>query len=88
MEYEQLLKYFKNTPEIYERNDIFGYRISALKENCYLIPVQNRNYVIPRSPIGGGGIGNSNVWYADSLASMNERKKLKKYISQIAEQYL
>ncbi len=59
------------------------YNIVARAEDCYLIPEDNRTYTIDRaSEVGAGmGIGQSNVWYAESaFARKNIIPEVVKYI--------
>ena len=72
-------KQFKCIPDIYAENDINGYRICALKENCYLIPPEQRTFFIPRGC--KGGIGQSNVWYADSPEARSTKREVLEYIN-------
>jgi hypothetical protein len=44
------------------KGEIFGYYVIAKQSNCTLLPLDNRTFQIPR---GKGGMGQSNVWYAD-----------------------
>ncbi|USE39546.1 hypothetical protein [Endozoicomonas sp. SCSIO W0465] len=76
-------KQFKCTPDIYAENDINGYRICALKENCFLIAPEERTFFIPRGC--KGGIGQSNVWYADTPEARFTRRRVLKYIDAIAK---
>jgi len=39
------------------------YNITAKSRNCYLLPIDRRTFEIPR---GLGGVGESNVWYAEN----------------------
>jgi len=48
----------------HKKNGIEIYQISALASDVHLIPVADRDLMIPRSV--KGGIGQSNVWYADA----------------------
>ncbi len=46
----------------------YGYNIVAKAENCLLVPIDRRTFQVPRAKTGGKGfLGQSNVWYADSL---------------------
>lgn len=53
--------------EIHKLNNLDSYRIIADATNATLLPTDQRSLVIPRGV--RGGIGQSNVWYADSPAS-------------------
>jgi len=59
-------------------NNIFEYRVVASAENAHLIPSQERDFIIPRGK--KGGIGQSNVWYADKPESQALVQDVVKYI--------
>lgn len=59
-------------------NNITEYRIVAPIENAHLIPEQERDFLIPRRV--KGGIGQSNVWYADKPESVGLVDDVIKYI--------
>ena len=45
----------------------YEYNITANKDDCTLIPVDQRTFLVPRAKAKGKGfLGQSNVWYADS----------------------
>lgn len=52
----------------------FDYNFLADEKDCYLIPEEKRTFVIPRAPISGKGrgMGQSQVWYADSEYAQEE----------------
>lgn len=54
---------FKNTPKMQKKNEVCNYRIVAQLKDCKLLDEENRTLKIPRSV--KGGIGHSNIWYAD-----------------------
>ncbi|MDT3322022.1 HNH endonuclease [Shewanella sp. SP1S2-4] len=57
-----------NAPsELQIQNGISMYRILADASDAVLLPVHKRNFMIPRAV--KGGIGQSNVWYADKPES-------------------
>lgn len=66
-------KIFRNVQKLREptdlqrRNGISTYRISAPSAEAVLLPVEERKLLIPRAV--KGGIGQSNVWYADKPES-------------------
>lgn len=49
--------------DTHQRNGVDAYWISAKKGNVTLLSLDRRNMVVPR---GVGGMGQSNVWYADA----------------------
>ena len=50
-----------------ERNR-YSYNIVASKDDCTLVPIDQRTFLVPRAKSDGKGfLGQSNVWYADSL---------------------
>lgn len=55
----------------------WGYRVKAQAEDCTLLPVDQRTCQIPR---GKGGMGQSNVWYAEERGHF--RRKVLEYIAQ------
>ncbi|MDD2899814.1 MAG: DUF3883 domain-containing protein [Desulfuromonadaceae bacterium] len=57
-------KNFREVPPIQARNGIDGYRIRAMAEKATLLPVDARVFEIPRQV--KGGMGKSNIWYADT----------------------
>ena len=50
------------------------YNFVADEKNCYLIDEKDRSFVVPRAPIAGKGrgMGQSQVWYADSPYAQDE----------------
>lgn len=50
------------------------YNFVASESDCYLIPEEDRSFVIPRASIAGAGrgMGQSQVWYADSKYAQEE----------------
>ena len=50
------------------------YNFVADEKDCYLIDEKDRSFVIPRAPIAGKGrgMGQSQVWYADSVFAQEE----------------
>jgi hypothetical protein len=59
----------------------FGYWVTAKEEDCVCLPVDERALQAPR---GKGGIGQSNVWYAQrqEKITIEFREKVEKLISQ------
>ena len=54
---------FDPVPLFHKENYITGYRIVAEESNCKLLPIERRTFPIPTRV--KGGMGQSNVWYAD-----------------------
>ena len=54
---------FDIVPLFHKANHITGYRIVAEESNCELLPIEQRIFQIPTQV--EGGMGQSNVWYAD-----------------------
>lgn len=67
-----------NPSKRHRANKISEYRIVALAENAHLIPATERDFLIPRRV--KGGIGQSNVWYADKPESATLVADVVKYI--------
>ena len=57
--------------------DDFGFYAKAKEQNCILLPVRERTLQAPRATAvenrGKGGIGQANVWYADS-SKLNDNR--------------
>ncbi|MBH0038819.1 HNH endonuclease [Pseudoalteromonas sp. SWN166] len=64
-------------------NGVDTYRVKALWENTVLLPIEKRTLLIPRAV--KGGVGQSNVWYADSHDSLVHVTKVKNLINGITE---
>lgn len=69
---------FKKVPRAQSQNAIDGYRIKASVDGATLLPVDARVFEIPRQV--KGGMGQSNVWYADSPESAPLVKKVRALI--------
>lgn len=69
---------FKKTPQAQSQNEIDGYRITAHVDNATLLPIDARVFEIPRQV--KGGMGKSNIWYADSQESVPLVKDVRKLI--------
>lgn len=65
---------FENVPASQSQNGIDGYWIKAPHASATLLPVDARVFEIPRAV--KGGIGQSNVWYADSKESAPLKRKI------------
>ena len=67
------LQVIRNPSRTHRSNNISKYRITAALENAHLIPTAERGFLIPRRV--KGGIGQSNVWYADKPESTGDKVK-------------
>ncbi len=65
---------FDQAPPGHKTNNIDGYRIVAEKSNYKLLPIEQRNIQIPKGV--KGGMGQSNIWYADKPESEKIRDKI------------
>ena len=54
----------KKRTKLQKENKLDTYRVIASAEDATLLPIEKRSFMIPRAV--KGGIGQSNVWYADS----------------------
>lgn len=61
------LQKFNKLTQLQEENRLDSYWISALASDATLLPIDKRSCMIPRAV--RGGIGQSNVWYADAPES-------------------
>lgn len=61
------LQRISKPPKIHKKNGIKVYRISASASDVRLLPTYEREFMIPRAV--KGGIGQSNIWYADKPES-------------------
>lgn len=50
-----------------KKHHIKGYRIETLEYNAELLPIDERTLDVPKARSVKGGMGQSNVWYADKL---------------------
>lgn len=55
-----------------------GYHVKAKQEDCRLLPIDSRVFKIPRQT--KGGMGQSNVWYADQKANESFRQEVLSFI--------
>ncbi|WP_427339599.1 DUF3883 domain-containing protein [Caloranaerobacter sp. DY30410] len=67
----------KNSNRVYNDEE-FGYFVKAKEEDAVLLSIDERVFKIPR---GKGGMGQSNVWYADKDEHQHLRKEVLNYIS-------
>lgn len=81
--YKNARIYRSNLDKISSTNQNKYYNITADTEDCYLLPLKDRDFEIDRaSKVGKGkGFGQSNIWYAESeYAKLNIVPKVLKYI--------
>ena len=74
--YKKIQSPSSKTNRKYE-GEIFGYYVKAKQSNCTLLPLDNRTFQVPR---GKGGMGQSNVWYADKKEHVDFKNKVFDYI--------
>lgn len=67
----------------HRKNGITTFRIKALWKDAFLLPSDNRSLMIPRAV--KGGIGQSNVWYANTPESDEHVSKVKNLIANFDE---
>jgi len=70
--------------------DIY-YNIKAKSKDCYLLPEENRTFIVPRASREGGGkgMGQSPIWFADSEYAQNEYiPKVLEYIDSYDGDYI
>lgn len=64
------------------KNQSCGYYAKALSVDSYLLPLDERTFLIPRSRGSKvGGFGQTNVWYADNAINKPIVKKVRAYIN-------
>ena len=66
----------------------YDYNFTAEDKNCFLIPEKDRKFVVPRAPQAGKGkgMGQSQVWYADSEYAQEELiPKVLEYLNSVKE---
>lgn len=68
-----------NFSKIHKKNKINFYLIEAKYDDTYLVPVSDRSLLIPRAK--KGGIGQSNVWYAQAPEAHQYVQQVIKYIN-------
>lgn len=71
--FREVQKLPKPTPH-QKKNGVLTYRIKAQTANAFLLPVLQRELIIPRAV--KGGIGQSNVWFADQPESAGLVKRV------------
>ena len=60
------------------QGEIFGYYVRAKETDCTLLSLDKRTFQVPR---GKGGMGQSNVWYADQEEHLEFKKTVLEYIN-------
>ena len=80
--YRELQRISKPAP-IHRKNGVDTYRILASASDARLLAVGNREFMIPRAV--KGGIGQSNVWYADKPESIELVDEVLRLIERDAE---
>lgn len=65
---------------IQKKNGISTFRIKAPTDKAVLLPIEQRELIIPRAV--KGGIGQSNVWFADKEASQEIVKRVTSLINE------
>lgn len=68
----------QNSKRVY-KNEQIGYRVKAKQENCQLLTIDKRTFLIPRQQ--EGGMGQSNVWYADKPNHVKFKDKVLDFIA-------
>ena len=71
-------KKLKKIPLLYKKNYINGFRIKADSKDVKLLPIDERTFEIPRRV--KGGMGQSNVWFADTTESTSLLKEISKLL--------
>lgn len=61
------------------KNEELGFFVEAGEDDCTLLPLDKRIFQIPR---GEGGMGQSNVWYADQKEHIGFKQSVTDYITQ------
>lgn len=60
------------------RNGVTSYRVKARASDATLLPIEQRELMIPRAV--KGGIGQSNIWFADKVESQELVRKVQELI--------
>lgn len=58
----------------------FGHNIEALSEDCYLLPKDERTFIIPKATKTTGGIGRSNIFYCEGEKNESIKNSVIEYI--------
>jgi len=70
---------FSAIPKLHKQNELEGYRIEAASSDAVLLPIDSRTCSIPRQV--KGGMGQSNIWFADSPDSVEIVKTVRSLVS-------
>lgn len=70
-------QFVKGLSKTHESNGVDSHWVIAAAENSVLLPLDQRNIVVPR---GKGGMGKSNVWFADSPTASKWVSEVKRSI--------
>lgn len=70
---------FKGPSICHKKNKLRGYRIEAKKSDVTLLPIDERTCTIPRKI--KGGMGQSNIWFADTPQSQPTRSIFPDFVS-------
>ncbi|MBI4548018.1 MAG: DUF3883 domain-containing protein [Ignavibacteriae bacterium] len=68
----------RTTTNRHFRGEDFGYYLTARASDCILLPLDERVLRVPRKT--KGGMGQSNVWYADKDAILEFKQKVLEFI--------
>lgn len=89
-EHATMYRFWQGFYDVMCRGDWWNnYNFVADEKDCYLIDEGKRSFVIPRAPIAGKGrgMGQSQVWYADSPYAQNEFiPKVLEYLDSVREE--
>ena len=77
-------QHFKKIPNLQKENGISRYLIEAAAKDAVLLPVDARTFIIPRANTNPdqGGIGQSNIWYADQEKNLTIIHNVIEFIKQ------
>ena len=75
----RLFQRFHKPPALHKTNKVKGYRIKAKKKHAVLLSIDQRTLKIPRGI--KGGMGQSNIWYADSRLGTNTVLAVRKLVA-------
>jgi hypothetical protein len=77
--YRNLQSAPENSNRKYKEEEL-GYFIKAKKENCTLLSMDKRVFKIPR---GEGGMGQSNIWFADKPEHISFKQDVLDFINRV-----
>ena len=88
----EVFKYWQgfNDPTIDAEHGWWDHLCKAREEKVFLIPVEKRNFAVPSAAKNGTGkgMGQSNIWYADSAwAKENFLPEVEKYLESLRGKY-